>query len=393
MRLLFVGEAFDVHTARWISQLEDTGWEIHLFDPLNRLVHEELRGVRLHTGWKKSFVPEGTRVRYRWPFARGRHFLERRLPALWKRVLPPAEQRLARLLRRLEPDAVHSMGLWHYGETVLRARELLGGTLPAPWIYSSRGSDLFYHRQFPEHEALIRELLAACDYYFCECRRDVRLAADHGFRGGFLGLVQGNGGFPIQRMRTLRPPGRTAARRRISVKGLQTRYGDALTAVEALRRASKALDGYSLSFYQAHPATREAARRLEDVTRCPVEILPYSSAERMWRLFGESRVSIGVSRSDGVPNTMLEAMILGAFPIQTDPGGASAEWIEDGVNGLLVPHDDPDAVAAAITRALSDDALVDAAASRNLELVRERVDAERLRPRIVEAYRRVTGER
>ena len=67
MKILFVGDAYDVHTARWLAQLRGTGWEIHLFDPINRLIHEELVGVHLYTGWRKPFVPKGTRISYRWP--------------------------------------------------------------------------------------------------------------------------------------------------------------------------------------------------------------------------------------------------------------------------------------------------------------------------------------
>jgi len=49
---------------------------------------------------------------------------------------------------------------------------------------------------------------------------------------------------------------------------------------------------------------------------------------------------------------MLEAMTMGALPIQSDAGGARA-WIHDGENGLLVAPEDPEAVEAAIRRAVA----------------------------------------
>jgi len=51
----------------------------------------------------------------------------------------------------------------------------------------------------------------------------------------------------------------------------------------------------------------------------------------------------------------------------------------------------PDAVAAAVVRALSDDRMVDAAVEVNRRLAFERVDDARVRPRVLEAYRRVAG--
>ncbi len=389
MRILFVADPYSVHTARWIAQLKGTGWDIHLFDPMNGLIHDQLEGVHVYTGWKKSFVPKEVGVSYRWPFLRGRHFLERRCPWLWRAILPEAGLRLARLVDRLKPDCLHTLGLQKHGTALLQARQHLGGELPAPWIYSCRGSDIYYYRQFPEQDEIIRGVVEGCQFYMCNCRRDVRLAEEYGLRGELLGLFQGGGGFAVDDMRKKCRPGPVSQRRVIAVKGLQTRYGNARVAVEALRQCAPNLEGYRLKFYQAHAATREAVHRLAEETGLEVEIIPRTSHRDICALFGEARVAVGISSSDGIPNSMIEAMIMGAFPIQTNPGGASAEWIEDGVNGILVPDDDPDAVAAAISEALVDDAKVDAAAETNPRIARERVDLSRVRPLVIDAYRRI----
>jgi glycosyltransferase involved in cell wall biosynthesis len=57
------------------------------------------------------------------------------------------------------------------------------------------------------------------------------------------------------------------------------------------------------------------------------------------------------SRLEGAPFAMLEAMSIGLPVIATRFGGAD-EFIEHGVSGLLVPCDDPDALAATIELAL-----------------------------------------
>ncbi len=63
---------------------------------------------------------------------------------------------------------------------------------------------------------------------------------------------------------------------------------------------------------------------------------------------------IGVlcSLSEGLPHALIEAMASARPVIATDVGG-NRELVEDGVNGLLVPADQPASLAAAIDRMLS----------------------------------------
>ena len=60
--------------------------------------------------------------------------------------------------------------------------------------------------------------------------------------------------------------------------------------------------------------------------------------------------------------------------------------------GLIVPPEDPEPVAAAIRRALSDDALVDRAAELNARVARERLDELVIRPQVIAMYEKVAGQ-
>jgi glycosyltransferase involved in cell wall biosynthesis len=70
------------------------------------------------------------------------------------------------------------------------------------------------------------------------------------------------------------------------------------------------------------------------------------------------RVAIGVNCSDseGFSNAILEYMLRGCAVVATAVGG-NREAVEDGVDGLLVPPDDPAALAGAIARLLDDPGL------------------------------------
>jgi glycosyltransferase involved in cell wall biosynthesis len=88
---------------------------------------------------------------------------------------------------------------------------------------------------------------------------------------------------------------------------------------------------------------------------------------------------------------MLEAMVMGALPIQSDTI-STAEWINHGENGLLVPPEEPEAIADAIRRAVSDDDLVNRAAELNFEVAQKRLDQEVIRPQVIQLYEKVAAQ-
>ena len=63
------------------------------------------------------------------------------------------------------------------------------------------------------------------------------------------------------------------------------------------------------------------------------------------------------SRDETMPITILEAMSVGKVVISAEVGGIS-EWVRDEMNGLLVSPEDPEALARAIQRCVSDARLV-----------------------------------
>ena len=75
---------------------------------------------------------------------------------------------------------------------------------------------------------------------------------------------------------------------------------------------------------------------------------------------------------DGVANVLLEAMAAG-LPVITTTAGCAGEIVEDGRNGLLLPPDDPDALASAIARLLADAPLRASLAAGGRETLRTRL--------------------
>lgn len=91
------------------------------------------------------------------------------------------------------------------------------------------------------------------------------------------------------------------------------------------------------------------------------------------RPIARSSVFVLSSRSEGMPNALIEAMAAGVPCVATRCDMGPAELIEDGVNGLLVPVDDADAMAQAILRILRDGQLSETL-SRNALRMRQTHD-------------------
>ena len=72
------------------------------------------------------------------------------------------------------------------------------------------------------------------------------------------------------------------------------------------------------------------------------------------RFLAEAAVFVLPSRFEGMPNALLEAMAAGLAVIVTDASPGPLEVVESGVSGLVVPSDDPAALAEAMQGLVSD---------------------------------------
>ncbi len=74
-----------------------------------------------------------------------------------------------------------------------------------------------------------------------------------------------------------------------------------------------------------------------------VELLAPRPHAEMAEVYRSAQIIVSPSTHDGTPNTLLEGMACGCFPIAGDLESIR-EWITDGVNGLLVDPGDPSCI-------------------------------------------------
>jgi len=296
---------------------------------------------------------------------------------------------LTNCIKRIKPDIIHSLEFQGAGYLTLEAKKDFKGKFPK-WIATNWGSDIYLFGRLAEHRERVRAVVENCDFYSCECERDVILAREYGLKGKVLPVFPNAGGFDLEQCRSLRAPGKASERKLVLLKGYQGWAGRALFGLRALARCADILrkQGFSVVIPSASPGVDIAAELFTQETGVPATIIPPCSHTEMLKFYGCARIYIGLSISDAISTSLLEAMVMGAFPIQSCTACAD-EWVVDGQSGLIVPPEDVDYIEKALRRALTDDLLVDGAASRNAQIAESKLDASTLKVKVIDFYHQV----
>jgi len=394
MKILFVAMEDSFHTYRWVSKLQGNDTKLFLFSSHSR------KGTGNQFSKKKdevvifqndiglfgrillSLILLGRSVLAGTPI--------RKLPAIRKSLgrqrLREIKQKLKLiiLIKIIKPDIIHTLHTQSAGYLVADVKRRMKGGFPV-WIHSVWGSDLYFWGRFPAEHRKLESLLEGIDYFWGEGDRDYMLAKSMGYMGVCLPCIPAGGGLEIENLSThgFVPP---SARKALIVKGYQYLFGRFFVALRALERSVDLLKDYRIYVFAADGDSRLLCELFELKYGIKMEIITGLSDERMLEMFAQSRVYLGLSISDGLPSSLLEALAGGAFPIQSNTA-ITEGLIEDGVNGILTGPDDPEEVESALRLALTDDELVDRAAVRNRSLIKEKFGAKEFGQKIREAYR------
>lgn len=107
--------------------------------------------------------------------------------------------------------------------------------------------------------------------------------------------------------------------------------------IRAFAQLSDEFPQYKLKIY-GDGEKREALIRLVEELHLSDKISLPGNVDNVAEVIRKARVFVLPSNTEGMPNTLIEAMLLGLTVISTDcPCGGPAELIEHGVNGLLTP--------------------------------------------------------
>lgn len=374
MKILLVSMP-SIHVIRWIENLNHSNYELYWFDILSKgAIHSS--GIQQCINWQKRKLP----------YIKGEFFLSKKIPFMYKIVQPFLEVTLAeefeRIIKEIQPDVVHSFEMQSCSYPLL---SVMHKYPHVKWLYSCWGSDLFYYKNKKKHLKKIKNVLARVNFLHTDCKRDAELAKKLEFKGKHVGIIPGGGGIKLDELIAFKKP--LNERKIILIKGYEHTFGKGLNVVKALELLIENIKNNQIIVFGAHQKV------INFIIEKKLPFKFYSRHELshndLVKLMGKSLIYIGNSISDGMPNTLLEAITMNAFPIQSNPGGVTEELIEDGVNGRII--NDPtniNSIKETIIRTLNKTDYNKAALINSI-LAKEKLEYKLNKEKIIETYKKI----
>jgi glycosyltransferase involved in cell wall biosynthesis len=282
----------------------------------------------------------------------------------------PALRKLRAFIREVQPDIIHALRIPYEG--MLAASALEGLVSRPPFLVSVWGNDFTLHApSTPLMSYYTRKTINAVDALHADCKRDIRLAQAWGLSVDKPTLVTpGNGGIrsdvfypplePVMNPVIINPRGfRVYVRNEAFFKSIPlvlAKRSDARFICSSMQGESQALQWVK-------------ELKIEHA----VQLNPPLSHAQMGDVFRGAQIVVSPSIHDGTPNSLLEGMACGCFPIAGDLESIR-EWITHAQNGLLVDPNNPQAIADAILIALEREDLRREAAGLNAKMISARAE-------------------
>jgi glycosyltransferase involved in cell wall biosynthesis len=408
MRLFFIADGRSPTALNWIEYFVERGHEVHLVSTFACKPDLKLASLSIVPVAFSGFVGEKKvndgisslqRILYGTNTIRLRTRIKQWFGPL---TLSRTARELDHLTLQVKPDLVHAMRIPYEGMAAALLyrrnddrRNLRKSSLP-PLIVSVWGNDFTLHApSTPIMKRYTHLVLDRADGLHTDCQRDLRLAHNLGYSKDKPAVVlPGGGGVRTEIF---------FSKMNSNSKFLNlehNKYQERLFVINPRGFRSYIRND---AYFQAIP---EVLERFPDVKFiCPamadsdqarmwvdrlgitpsVDLLTKVSRREMADLFRKSVISVSPSTHDGTPNTLLEAMACGCFPIAGDIESLR-EWITTGVNGLLVDPTNPHEIAAAILEVLGDGKLRQEAAGVNLNLIAKEAEYNQVMARAMTFY-------
>ena len=270
--------------------------------------------------------------------------------------------RIAKIIKALNPDIVHSYYLTNYGLLAALAR-------PKKLVITVAGSDLFLE---PKKSKLFRYLnritLRRASIVHAVAHHMVPELEKYGVERNKLFIAAE--GIDDQVFRPFTDDVSKRENLITSTRNLSSIY-DVETLIRAIPLVVKKQQNIRFSIFGRGPERSKLEKLVQSFS---VEkyvrfegFAPWSDLAKRLR---ESLLYISTSRSDGTSASLFQAMQSGAIPVVTDIP-ANREWVSDGENGFLFPVGDASELANRILFCLDNKNLLKAASEVNRNIIQE----------------------
>ena len=332
-KVLLVGMFDSIHFARWIAQFKGGNIQFSIypsskFRKIHPLLEEVLRFHDLCTievNFLNRFVPKAL-LGYL-------DFILFYASALVFRKINLRARLLSRSLSNSDFSFVHLLEFQHAGYLYLDAEISSKPEKDYKLIATNWGSDIFFFQDDVSHRTRIHRLLQQADLYSAECERDYKLARDMGYEGEFLPCIPNAGGYTESQFILPLPSERDL----IICKAYGGQFGRGDLLIEVLEEFLIDFPNAPVFLYSVTDDL------LSDVSKLVSKFPNVRFSDQNHKLshpallekFRSAQIYIGLSRSDGISTSFLEALNSGTYPIQSNTSCAQ-EWVKKGAVASIV---------------------------------------------------------
>jgi glycosyltransferase involved in cell wall biosynthesis len=297
-------------------------------------------------------------------------------------------QKLRAFINEVQPDIIHALRVPYEG--MLAASAFEGLVSRPPFLASIWGNDFTLHApSTPLMGYYTRKTMKAVDALHADCERDIRLAQTWGLGVDKPTLVTpGNGGIRVEVFYPPKEPVKNPVI--INPRGFRAYVkNEAFFKSIPLVLEKRSDARFVCSSMQGEPQVLQWMKDLK--IEHAVQLNPPLSHQKMGDVFRGAQVVVSPSIHDGTPNSLLEGMACGCFPVVGDLESIR-EWITHGHNGFLVDPNSPQAIADAILIALEREDLRREAAGLNAKIISARGEYTQNMKLVGEFYKLVIGK-
>ncbi|MBW6473477.1 MAG: glycosyltransferase [Anaerolineaceae bacterium] len=329
-----------------------------------------------HSGinWRKSLIQHAR------PIAMSLRYL------LGPTTLSKYQQQLLEIISESKPDLVHALRIPYEG--------MLASITPQeiPLLISIWGNDFTLHANANRKmKNLTEQVMQRADGVLADVYRDISLAHQWGFSENKPALVvPGGGGILFNEIeaakKVVNPDLNLPADAPVIVnpRGIRA-YAQTDVFFQSIPLVLEKLPNaiFLCPGMKDKPEAHQWVERLGINNH--VLLFPTMPQDILWSTFHRSQISVSITTHDGTPNTLLETMACGCFPIVGDIESLR-EWITPGVNGFLVSPHNPKELSEAIVSAINNSEIRQKAKKFNKELLIARADADLVRDKLASFY-------
>ncbi|MBT3337630.1 MAG: glycosyltransferase family 4 protein [Anaerolineae bacterium] len=418
MKILFVADGRSPIALNWIKYWIAQGHQVYLASTYPCKVDLPLARVDfIPAAFSQAKTSSPTSTPKKKPLIWGAATLKLRSALrhwLGPLTLPKAALRLNEIIDEVKPDIVHAMRVPYEGMLAGLAKKL-SVDFP-PLLISIWGNDFTLHALASPLMGHYTDLaLRTADALHADCERDIHLAAEWGFDAKKPSIVlPGSGGIDMD---VFYPPDQVPERSEAQSKDESTKNRSSTTPLPTQRFRSetdpliinpRGFRSYvrNDTFFKSIPLVLKEYPDAKFI--CPtmageaqaeawirdfgienaVELTPPLTREQLADTFRRAQILVSPSIHDGTPNSLIEGMACGCFPIAGDLESIR-EWITPGVNGLLIDPSKPQILADAILRALTNADLRMQASEENQKIIASRAEYQHCMAKAESFYKKV----